>query len=149
VRAGVLVNDFGAINIDARLVVGVDGDTVSLALDQRPAPVASQAAFGNRSAAGHHLPGEGRRVPRRIAFAPDCFADGVKTIQHWRRRTMGALTPRSEIVMIASQAGSDSDALQHTFDGCIGTGDESQSPIFRLIRLLGEDTRGGNKTWKR
>ena len=30
VRAGVLVNDFGAINIDAKLVVGVDGDVVSL-----------------------------------------------------------------------------------------------------------------------
>ena len=29
-RAGVLVNDFGAINIDARLVVGVEGETVSL-----------------------------------------------------------------------------------------------------------------------
>jgi G3E family GTPase len=31
VRAGVLVNDFGAINIDAKLVVGVEGETVSLA----------------------------------------------------------------------------------------------------------------------
>jgi hypothetical protein len=30
VRAGALVNDFGAINIDAKLVVGVDGHTVSL-----------------------------------------------------------------------------------------------------------------------
>jgi G3E family GTPase len=30
-RGGVLVNDFGAINIDAELVVGVDGNTISLA----------------------------------------------------------------------------------------------------------------------
>lgn len=31
VRAAVLVNDFGAVNIDAKLVVGVEGETVSLA----------------------------------------------------------------------------------------------------------------------
>ena len=31
VRAGVLVNDFGAVNIDAKLVVGVEGEAVSLA----------------------------------------------------------------------------------------------------------------------
>ena len=31
VRAAVLVNDFGSINIDARLVVGVEGDTLELA----------------------------------------------------------------------------------------------------------------------
>jgi len=30
VRAAVLVNDFGAINIDSKLVVGVEGDTISL-----------------------------------------------------------------------------------------------------------------------
>src|SRR5208283_2122093 len=30
-RVGVLVNDFGSINIDAELVVGVDDNTISLA----------------------------------------------------------------------------------------------------------------------
>jgi len=56
----------------------------------------------------------------------------------------GALPPRSEIVMIASHNGIDRDALQRAFDGCIGTGDESQSPILRLTRLLATDTRGGH-----
>jgi len=54
----------------------------------------------------------------------------------------GSEEPHSEIVMIASQGGIDSDALQRVFDGCIGIGDESQSPILRLTRLLAADTRG-------
>jgi G3E family GTPase len=48
----------------------------------------------------------------------------------------GTETPQSEIVMIASNNGIDRDALQRAFDGCIGKGDESQSPILRLTRLL-------------
>jgi G3E family GTPase len=56
----------------------------------------------------------------------------------------GALRPRSEIVMIASQDGIDSDSLQQAFDDCIGTGDESQSPILRLARLLATDASTGD-----
>ena len=48
----------------------------------------------------------------------------------------GLQPPRSEIVMVASQNGIDRDALQRAFDGCIGTGDESMSPILRLNRFL-------------
>ena len=47
---------------------------------------------------------------------------------------------QSEVVMIASKNGIDQDAMQRAFDDCIGTGDESQSPILRLRRLLEMDT---------
>jgi G3E family GTPase len=53
----------------------------------------------------------------------------------------GTETPQSEIVMIASNNGIDRDALQQAFDDCIGKGDESQSPLLRLTRLLAMDTR--------
>ena len=45
-------------------------------------------------------------------------------------------TALSEIVLIASQDGFDPDLLQTQFEGCIGTGDESQSPILQLARRL-------------
>lgn len=48
----------------------------------------------------------------------------------------GRQPPRTEIVMIASLNGLDRDALQQSFDHCIGTGDESLSPILRLTRFL-------------
>lgn len=46
----------------------------------------------------------------------------------------GEEEPQSEIVLIGGQAGIDPDALQGIFDACIGTGDESQSPVLRLSR---------------
>jgi len=48
----------------------------------------------------------------------------------------GSVAPRTEIVLIASRGGIDEDALQRGFDDCIGTGDESQSPVLRLARRL-------------
>lgn len=56
----------------------------------------------------------------------------------------GTHSPISEIVMIASDDGIDKDALQGVFDGCIGTGDDAQSPILRLTRLLATDNSKGN-----
>lgn len=52
----------------------------------------------------------------------------------------GARLARSEIVLIASRGGIDSERLQQMFDDCIGTGDASQSPVLRLTRrLTGEE----------
>jgi len=48
----------------------------------------------------------------------------------------GAATPRSEIVLIASRGGIDPEELKRVFEGCVGTGDESQSPVLRLTRRL-------------
>jgi len=44
--------------------------------------------------------------------------------------------PRSEIVLIGGRDGIDPDRLESIFDACIGTGDESQSPVLRLVRKL-------------
>jgi G3E family GTPase len=51
----------------------------------------------------------------------------------------GSEPPRSEIVMIGSRDGIDGEALQQAFDACVGTGDESRSPVLRLARKLGLD----------
>ena len=48
----------------------------------------------------------------------------------------GEELPRSEIVLIGAQGGIDPDSLQRALDACIGTGDESQSPILRLVRKI-------------
>jgi G3E family GTPase len=44
--------------------------------------------------------------------------------------------PRSEIVLIASHGGFDPEELKRAFDGCVGIGDESESPVLRLTRRL-------------
>ena len=51
----------------------------------------------------------------------------------------GQQTPRSEIVLIGGQDGLDNEKLEQAFDCCIGTGDDSQSPILRLVRKLAPD----------
>ena len=57
----------------------------------------------------------------------------------------GTAMPRSEIVLIGGRAGIDPDKLHSAFDACIGTGDESQSPVLRLTRLLAADTPGDSR----
>ncbi len=51
----------------------------------------------------------------------------------------GAEFSRSEIVLIGAREGIDDEALQRTFDACVGTGDEAQSPILRLVRKIAPD----------
>jgi G3E family GTPase len=48
----------------------------------------------------------------------------------------GAEFPRSEIVLIGGQDGINAEELQHTFDACVGTGDDANSPILRLMRKI-------------
>jgi hypothetical protein len=51
----------------------------------------------------------------------------------------GDEAPRSEIVLIGGRDGIDPDQLQSAFDACIGTGDDSQSAVLRLVRKLAPD----------
>jgi G3E family GTPase len=44
--------------------------------------------------------------------------------------------PQSEIVLIGGRDEIDSEALQNAFDSCVGTGDEENSPILRLVRKV-------------
>ena len=52
----------------------------------------------------------------------------------------GTEDPQSEIVMIGAPGSFDSDKLKHAFDACIGTGDESLSPLLRLNRFLTKES---------
>lgn len=48
----------------------------------------------------------------------------------------GSEQSRSEVVLIGGRDGIDADVLQKTFDACVGTGDETQSPVLRLARRI-------------
>jgi len=51
----------------------------------------------------------------------------------------GSEHPRSDIVMIGGRKGIDHEALQRAFDACVGTEDDSQSPLLRLVRKIAPD----------
>jgi G3E family GTPase len=53
----------------------------------------------------------------------------------------GEQSPCTEIVVIGSKDGFDKDALQRAFDDCIGSGDESMSPILRFNRFMAMDPK--------
>jgi len=48
----------------------------------------------------------------------------------------GSVELRSEIVLIATHGGFDPEELKRMFEDCVGTGDESESPVLRLTRRL-------------
>jgi G3E family GTPase len=54
--------------------------------------------------------------------------------------------PRSEIVLIGGRDGIDPERLQSAFDACIGTGDESQSPVLRLVKKLAPELLNAHQT---
>jgi G3E family GTPase len=48
-------------------------------------------------------------------------------------------SPRTDIVGIGSRDGIDAQALTASFDACVGTGDDSSSPVLRLVRKIAPD----------
>ncbi|MGB5214709.1 MAG: CobW family GTP-binding protein [Anderseniella sp.] len=48
----------------------------------------------------------------------------------------GDAVPCSELVMIAERGGIDHEKMQRVFEGCIGSGDDSNSPVLRLMKKL-------------
>jgi G3E family GTPase len=57
--------------------------------------------------------------------------------------------PRSEIVLIGGRDGINAEALQRDFDGCIGSGDETQSPVLRLVRKIAPELLTEHRTERR
>jgi len=53
--------------------------------------------------------------------------------------------PKTEIVLIGEHDGFDKRQLQHDFDACIGTGDDSHSPILRMMRKYAPELLEINK----
>lgn len=57
----------------------------------------------------------------------------------------GAEDPRCEIVLIGRRDGIDDDVLPRAFDACVGTGDDTDSPVLRLVRKLAPDLGDSNE----
>ncbi len=55
----------------------------------------------------------------------------------------GEELPKSEIVLVGGRGGINEKMLQDAFDGCIGTGDDAQSPVLRLVRKIAPDLLAG------
>lgn len=53
----------------------------------------------------------------------------------------GSELARSEIVVIGAPGSIDQDLMKAAFDSCIGTGDESLSPLLRLNRIFANGHR--------
>ena len=46
------------------------------------------------------------------------------------------IKPKTEIVLIGTRSGFDTELLQEKFDACIGTGDDFHSPVLRLVKKI-------------
>ena len=50
----------------------------------------------------------------------------------------GSEPPRSEIVLIGSRDGFDTETLEDLFESCVGSEDEAVSPLLRMMRKIAE-----------
>ena len=46
------------------------------------------------------------------------------------------IKPKTEVVLIGTRNGFDTELLQEKFDACIGTGDDFHSPVLRLVKKI-------------
>jgi hypothetical protein len=52
--------------------------------------------------------------------------------------------PETKLVLIGKKGSFDPEKLQKEFDACIGTGDDTNSPILRMVRKYAPELRKGH-----